>query len=76
LKELSLTTDSSPPNIYAVSASSGKVEITNSKNYSLPEAGGIGTMWFTLCGTAIIVGCFMYIIYRRKNDYTKQGGEG
>jgi LPXTG-motif cell wall-anchored protein len=54
----------------------GKVTITNSKYYTLPSAGGIGTVWFTVGGVVIMItACLAYIIYRRRRKITVQGGD-
>jgi LPXTG-motif cell wall-anchored protein len=56
--------------------SSDEVIITNSKSYTLPDSGGVGTKWFTLSGmTIIIAASFMYILLKNKRK-EKRAGEG
>ena len=49
---------------------SGKITInnkrTNTPSYELPEAGGPGTLWYTIGGLSLIAGALMYELLRRK----------
>jgi LPXTG-motif cell wall-anchored protein len=62
--------------VKAASANSGTIVIVNADPYVLPHAGGIGTNWFTLSGTTIVIAaCFVYIFIRYRKRQTRKGGE-
>jgi LPXTG-motif cell wall-anchored protein len=73
-QQLTVKINNKDEDVYAVSASSGKVVITNTRFYSLPSTGGSGTYQFTFVGlTLMIVAGFMYIIiYRRNKNRNKE----
>jgi LPXTG-motif cell wall-anchored protein len=59
-----------------VAANGGEVTIVNSKQFELPESGGIGTRWFTLSGMTILIATsFLYIQSKRKQRKNRLGGE-
>jgi Mg-chelatase subunit ChlD len=71
-----VTTTTTDNTIDVVSANSGEVTIVNSKTYTLPESGGLGTRWFTLSGMTILIATsFLYIQNKRKQKQNSRGGE-
>ncbi len=60
------STDDDLESIRAVAAENGgTIYIINSQLYQLPETGGIGTYWYTLGGTTILLAVFALYIYGR-----------
>jgi LPXTG-motif cell wall-anchored protein len=61
------STDDDLESIRAVAAENGgTIYIINSQLYQLPETGGIGTDWYTLGGTTILLAVFALYIYGRR----------